>query len=40
MGGKVISMLKKLMEKLRKKDKWAESQIKGIAKLGGRLIIM
>lgn len=40
MSDKVIAMLKKWWEKLRKKDKWAESQIKEMAKLGGKLIVM
>ena len=35
-----MTMLKKWWEKLRKKDKWAEGQIKAMAKLGGKLIIM
>jgi len=33
-------MLKKIFGKVIKKDKWAESQIKGMAKLGGKLILM
>ncbi len=33
-------MLKKVFGKIMKKDSWAESQIKGMAKLGGKLILM
>jgi len=32
-------MLNKFFLRLRK-DKWAETQIKGMAKLGGKLIVM
>ena len=35
-----MTMLKKWWAKLKKKDNWAEGQIKAMAKLGGKLIIM
>ena len=35
-----MTMLKKWWTGLKKKDKWAEGQIKEMAKLGGKLIVM
>jgi hypothetical protein len=32
-------MSKKWWEKISKKDKWAENQIKAMAKLGGKLVL-
>jgi len=32
-------MLRRWREKLSKKDKWAEEQIKAMAKLGGKLVL-